>query len=214
MGYCSEIVLACLVLGDLFSFWGLSKKSVMSTMLSSVSVSRSSRVQVFFFGYGELDPGSDSKFLATLASHVVASFSVSLFSSSILKFPMEGGVKDSIAGIFSLSELRQSGSSKYLGLYLCSVGLGHGSESEVTLISLFLGVQTPGSLGGNFFPSLDGFFHGQNFSVCFSVSSTSVWFPIFVLTFKIRSTASSGKSHEKNPFLKLHQEFSDLAIVI
>ena len=54
---------------------------------------------------------------------------------------------DSIGGIFSLLELGQSVSLKYLDLYLCSVGLGHGPESEVTLISLFLGVKTPGSLG-------------------------------------------------------------------
>ena len=79
---------------------------------------------------------------------------------------------DSIGGIFSLSESRHSGSSKYFGLYSCSIGLGHGPESEVTLISLFLGVKTPGSFWGICFPSLDGFFHGQNFSVCFSVSST------------------------------------------
>ena len=111
-------------LGDLFSFWGLSKKSVMSTMLSSVSVSKSSKVLVFFFGYGELDLGSESKFLATLASHNVASCLVSLFSSSILKFHKEGGVIDSIGGIFFLLELSQSGSLKYLGLYSCSVGLG------------------------------------------------------------------------------------------
>ena len=104
---------------------------------------------------------------------------------------------DSIGGIFSLSESRQSGSSKYFGLYLCSVGLGHGPESEVILISLFLGVKTPRSFQGNCFPSLDGFFHRQNFSVHFSVSSTSVWFPVFVLTFKIRRMASSGRSHEK-----------------
>ena len=136
----------------------------MSTMLSSVSVSRSSRVQVFFFGYGELDLGSESKFQATFASHDVASCSLlSLFSSSRLKFFSEGGVIDSIGGIFSLSESRQSGSSKYFGLYSCSVGLGHSPESEVTLISLFLGVKTPGSFWGNCFPSLDGFFHGQNF---------------------------------------------------
>ena len=152
VGHCSELVLACLGLGDLFSFWGLLKKSVMSTMLSSVSVSRSSRVRVFFFGYGELDLGSESKFLATLASDDVASCSVSLFSSSLLEFPKEGGVMDSIGGIFSLLELRQSDSSKYLGLYSCSVGLGHGPESEVTLISLFLGVKTPGSFGGKLFP--------------------------------------------------------------
>ena len=120
---------------------------------------------------------------------------------------------DSIGGIFSLSKSRQSGSLKYFGLHLCSVGLGHGPESEVTLISLFLGVKTPGSFRGNCFPSLDGFFHGQNFSVRFSVSSTSVWFPVFVSTYKIRRTASSGRLHEKNPFSKSHREFSDLAIV-
>ena len=62
-----------------------------------------------------------------------------------------------------MSELKQSGSSKYLGLYSCSVGLGHGLKSEVTLISLFLGVKTPGSFQGNCFPSLDGFFHGGTF---------------------------------------------------
>ena len=183
-------------------------------MLSPVSVSISSRVQVFFFGYREFDLGSKSKFWATLASHDVASCSISLFSSSMLKFYKEGGVIDSIGGIFSMSELGQSGPSKYLGLHSCSVGLGHGPESEVTLISLFLGVKTPGSFQGNCFPSLDGFFHGWNFSVCFSVSSTSVWFPVFDFTFRIRSTASSGKLHEKNPFSKSHQEFSDLAIVI
>ena len=94
---------------------------------------------------------------------------------------------DSIGGIFSLSESRHSGSSKYFGLYSCSVGLGHGPESEVTLISLYFGVKTPGSFWGNCFPSLDGFFHGQNFSIHFSVSSTSVWFPVFVFTFSIRS---------------------------
>ena len=183
----------------------------MSTMLSSVSVSRSSRVQVFFFGYEELDLGSESKFLATLASHNVASHSISLFSSSMLKFFKEGRVIDSIGGIFSLSELGQSGSSKYLGLYLCSVGLGHNPESEVTLISLFFGVKPPGSFC---FPSLDGFFHGWNFSVHFSVSSTSVWFLVFVLTLRTRRTASLGKLHEKNPFSKVQWELSDLAIVI
>ena len=93
-------------------------------------------------------------------------------------------------------------------------GAGAGPESEVTLISFFLGVKTPGSFQGTCFPSLTCFFHGQNFSVHFSVSSTNVWFPVFVLTFKIRSTASSGKLHVKNPFSKSHREFSDLAIVI
>ena len=135
-------------------------------MLSSVSVSKSSRVLVFLFGYGELDLGSESKFWATLASHYVASCSLfSLSSSSILKFFKEGGVIDSIGGIFSLSELRQSGSSKYLGLYSCSVGLGHGPESDVTLLSTFLRVRTLGSFQGTCFLSLAGFFHGWNFSV-------------------------------------------------
>ena len=183
-------------------------------MLSSVSVSRSSRVWVFFFGYGELDLGSKSKFQATMASHDVASCSILLFSFSILKFFKEGGVIDSIGGKFSLSEQGQSGSSKYLGLYLCSVRLGHSPESEVMLISFFLGSQNSWKFLGKLFPIFRWFFHRWNFSVRFSVSSTSVWFPIFVLTFKIRSTASSGKLHEKNPFSKLHQEFSNLAIII
>ena len=82
-----------------------------------------------------------------MASHDVASCSVLLFSSSILKFFKEGGVIDSMGGIFSLLELGQSGSSKYLGLYSCSVGLGHGPESEVTLISLFFGVKLLEVLG-------------------------------------------------------------------
>ena len=49
---------------------------------------------------------------------------------------------DSVGGMFSLSELMQSGSSKNLGLYSCSVGLGHGPESEVMLLSFFWGVNT------------------------------------------------------------------------
>ena len=158
-----------------FSFWGLSKESVMCTMLSSISVSRSSRVWVIFFGYRELDMGSEPKFWATLASHDIAlCSSFSLFSSSMLKFFREGVVIDSIGGIFSLSELKQSGSSKYRGLYSCSVGLGHGPESDVMLLLTFLGVRTLGSFQGTYFPSLVGFFHRQNFSVSFSVSSTSV----------------------------------------
>ena len=179
-------------------------------MLLSVSVSKSSKVLVFFFGYGELDLGSESRFLATLASHDVALCATLLFSSSKLRFLNEGGVTDSIGGIFYLLELNHSGSSKYLGLYSCSVGLGHGPESEVTLISFFLGVKTPGSFWGTCLQSLDGFFHGQNFSVCFSVSSTNVCFPVSVLTFKIRSTASSGKSHVKTHF---HSRIGSLAIL-
>ena len=67
-------------------------------------------------------------FLATLASHEVAPFSLSLASSSRLKFFKEGGVTDSVRGMFSLSKLMQFGSSKNLGLYSFSVRLGHGPE--------------------------------------------------------------------------------------
>ena len=62
-------------------------------------------------------------------------------------------------------------------------------------------------------PSLVGFFHGLNFSVCFSVSSTNVWLPVLALTFTTRRTASSGRSQVKNPFSKFHFEFRDLAMV-
>ena len=133
------------------SFWGLSKKSIISTMLSSVSVSKSSKVLVFFFGYGELDLGSESKFLATLASHDVALCSVSVFSSSILKFLKEGGVIDPIGGIFSLSKLRQLGSLKYLGLYLCSMRLGHCPESGVNANIIFLRSQNSWKFSGKLF---------------------------------------------------------------
>ena len=65
---------------------------------------------------------------------------------------------DSVDGIFSLSELRHSGSSKNQGLHLVSVRLeGHGPESEVILLSFFLGVNTPGSFLGLDFLSLMGF---------------------------------------------------------
>ena len=122
---------------------------------------------------------------------------------------------DSVGGMFSLSDLRYSGSLKNLGLYSVSVRLeGHGPESEVMLLLFFLGVNTPGSLLGLDSPSLVGFFHGLNFSDCFSVSSTKVWLPILVLTFTTRSTASYGRSHKKNPFSKSHLEFRDLAIFL
>ena len=82
---------------------------------------------------------------------------------------------DSVRGMISLSELRQSGSSKNLGLYSFSVRLeGHGPESEVILLSFFQGVNSPGSFLGTGFPSFVGFFQGLNFSVHFSVSSTKV----------------------------------------
>ena len=115
--------------------------------------------------------------------------------------------------MFSLSKLRHYGSLKNLGLYSVFVRFeGHGPESEVILLSVFLGVNTPGSFLGQDFLSLVGFFHGLNFSLCFSVSSINVWLPVLVLTFTTRSTTSSGRSHVKKPFLKLHLEFRDLAM--
>ena len=99
-------------------------------------------------------------FLATLTSQDVASFSFPFIPSSKLKFFKEGEVVDLVGGIFSLSELRHSGSLKNQGLYSVSVGLeGHGPESEVMLLSFFLAVNTPGSFLGLDFPSLVGFFH-------------------------------------------------------
>ena len=145
----------------------------MTMMLSSVSGSKSSSVLIYF-RKGELALGVVVIFLTTLASHDVASFSLSSASSSRLKFLKEGGVKDSLGGMFSLSELMQSGSAKNLGLYSCSVRLGHGPESEVMLLSFFQGVNTHGSFQGTCFLSLISFFQGWNFSVCFSVSSTKV----------------------------------------
>ena len=104
--------------------------------------------------------------------------------SSRLRFLKERGVIDSMGGMFSLSELKHSGSSKNQGLYSIMVGLeGHGPESDVMLLSFFLGENTLGSFLGLVFSSLVGFFHGLNFSVHFSLSSTSVWLPVLVLTF-------------------------------
>ena len=120
---------------------------------------------------------------------------------------------DSVGGMYSLSELMQSGSSKNLGLYSCSVKLGHGPESEVILLSFFQGVNTPGSFWGTCFLSLISFFQGQNFSVHFSMSSTKVWLPVWVLTLSIKSTASSERSQVKKPFSKSHLEFRDLAML-
>ena len=149
----------------------------MSIMSSSVSGSKSSSVLVHF-RKGKLALGVVTNFLTTLASHDVTSFSLSSASSSRFKFLKEGGVTDSVrhvvSGMFSLSELIQSGSSKNLGLYSCSARLGHGPESEVMLLSFFWGVNTPGSFWGTCFPSLIGFFQGQNFSVHFSMPSTKV----------------------------------------
>ena len=75
----------------------------------------------------------------TLASQDVASVSLPVVPSSRLRFFKEGGVIDSMGGMFSLSELKHSGSSKNQGLYSVSVGLeGHGPESDVILLSFFL----------------------------------------------------------------------------
>ena len=117
---------------------------------------------------------------ATLASQDVASVSLSVIPSSRLRFRKEGRVIDSRGGMFSLLELKDSGSSKNQGLYSILVGLeGHGPESNVMLLSFFLGDNTLGSFLGQVLPSLVGFFHGLNFSVHFSVSSTSVWLPVW-----------------------------------
>ena len=151
---------------------GLSEKLVISMISLSVSGSRSSSVLVHL-GLGELALGVVTTFLTTLASEDVASFLLLLIPSSKLTFFREGGVTDSVSSMFSLSELRYSGSLKNFGLYSVSVRLeGHGPESEVILLLFFLCVNTPGSLLGLDSLSLVGFFHGLNFSVHFSVSST------------------------------------------
>ena len=153
-------------------------------------------------------------FLATLAYQDVALFLLLLIPSSKLKFFRKGGATDSVGGIFSLSQLRYSGSWKNLGLYSVSVRLeGDGPESEVMLLSFFLGVNTPGSFLGIYFSSIVGFFHGLNISVYFSVFSIKVWLPVLFLTFTTRSTVSSVRSQVKNPFSKLHLEFRDLAML-
>ena len=65
--------------------------------------------------------------LATLTSQDVASVSFPVIPFSKLRFFKEGGVIDSIGCMFSLSELKHSGSSKNQGLYSVSIGLkGHG----------------------------------------------------------------------------------------
>ena len=185
-------------------------------MLLSVSVSRSSRVRVFFFGYGELDLGSESKFQATFASHDVAlCSSLSLFSSSRLKFFSEGGVIDSIGGIFSLSESRHSGSSKYLGLYSCSIGLGHDPESEVTLISLFLWSQNSWKFLGKLFPFFGWFLPwAELLCLLLSILYQCV---VSCFCFNLQNQKNSNLlvSHmRKIHSSKSHREFSDLAIVI
>ena len=152
-------------------------------------------------------------FFATLASQDIALVSLPVVPSSRLKFFKEGGVIDSRGGTFSLSELKHSGSSKNQGLYSILVGLeGHVPESDVMLLPFFLGDNTPGSFLGLVFPSLVSFFHGLNFSVHFSGSSTNIWLPVLVLTFMTRRMASSGRLQVKNPLSKSHLEFSDLAM--
>ena len=132
-------------------------------MSLSVLRSKSSSVLVHF-RKGELALGVITMFLATLASLNVVSFLLSLASSSRLKFFKEGGVMDSVRGMFSLSELSSLPHQKNLALYSFSVGLeGHGPESEVILLSFFQGVNTPGRFWGTGFLSVVGFFQGQTF---------------------------------------------------
>ena len=122
--------------------------------------------------------------LVTLASQDVASVLFPVVPSSRLRFFKEGGVINLRGSMFSLSEVRHSGSSKNQGLYSISVMLGgHGPESDVMLLSFFLGDNTLGSFLGLVFLSLVGFFHGLNFSVHSSMSSTNVQLPVLVLTF-------------------------------
>ena len=71
---------------------------------------------------------------------------------------------DSVGSMFSLSELRYSGSSKNLGLYSVSVRLeGHGPESEVILLSFFLWCQYSWKLSGTRFPIFSGFLPWSKF---------------------------------------------------
>ena len=71
---------------------------------------------------------------------------------------------DSVGGIFSVSKLRQSGSSKNLGLYSVSVGLkGHGPESEVMLLLFFLRCQYFWKFSRNRLPTFSGFFPWSKF---------------------------------------------------
>ena len=77
--------------------------------------------------------------------------------------------------MFSLSELMQSGSSKNLGLYSCSVRLGHDPESEVMLLSFLLGSQYPWKFLGNLFPIFNWFLpRSEFFSLLFHVLYQSV----------------------------------------
>ena len=173
---CGALLLSCwlCVIGLFRSrrplfIWGSFEKSVMSTMLSSVSVSKSSSILVFF-RYGELDLGSGPRLLATLASHIVASCSISLFSSSKLRFHKEGGVTNSIGGIFSLSELNHSSSLKYLGLYSCSVWAGAWSRVWSYTVIVFLRSQNSWKFLGNLFPIFSLFLPWvELFSPLFSV---------------------------------------------
>ena len=45
------------------------------------------------------------------------------------------------------------------------------------------------------------------------MSSTKVLLPVWVLTLRIRSITSSGKSQVKKPFLKSQLEFRDLTML-
>ena len=73
-------------------------------------------------GYGELALDVVMMVFATLATQDLVSVSLPVVPSSRLRFLQEGGVIDSMGGMFSLSELKHSGSSKNQGLYSISVG--------------------------------------------------------------------------------------------
>ena len=118
-------------------------------------------------GYGELALDVVLMVFATLASQDVASVSLPVVPSSRLRFFKEGGVIDSRGGMFSLTKLKHSGSSKNQGLYSISVRLeGHGPESDVKLLSFFLGDNTLGSFLGLVFLSLVCFFHFSSLHFC------------------------------------------------
>ena len=115
---------------------------------SSISGSNCSNV-LGQSGYGELALDVVIMVFATLASQDVASVSLAVIPSSRLRFFKEGGVIDFRGSMFPLSDLKHSGSSKNQGLYSISVRVeGHGPESDVMLLSFFLGDNTLGSFLG------------------------------------------------------------------
>ena len=116
--------------------------------------------------------GCKSKFLSYIGlpqcSFVFMIFTIFLlYDSNSLR---EGGVFDSIGGIFSLSELRAIRLIKIFWpiLMLCWAGAWSRVRHVYAIINFLQSQDSWEVFGGNCFPSFDGFFHGQNFSVCFS----------------------------------------------